>query len=390
MVTYVRISGANSTKKRRGHGPPVMVAGMIGVCLTGCEYFEAKNRIVHPTAANDTREVDARVSEDTLPLGLSPKALAEWRATKAAVSGARVVLTLGRDDHDPEVFGIVNDVAINAQGQIAVLDASAQEVRVFDADGRFSGRFGGVGDGPGEFRRASSIESLSDGRFLVSMRGRIKIFERSVESWQVSAAHDLPLVGIRNSCLAVPDRLFVSSLHPTDEHIIREVAVQGGVVTDFGLGYQDPNPAARVHLSPGSVDCVSTASGIIFAFELLPTIRLYELNGSLVWTSALVEHSVLRITEDRTTSYVRFDDAQPYDVLSSVHMVPSGRFVLLQYRRLFPNEQPELIRTYLLDRESGFGAVLGDSIPEIVDVHRHGYVTVDDVVPIVKLWDVDW
>ena len=390
MVWHARTSGESCAKKGRGHGHPVMVVGIVGVCLAACEYFETKNRIVHPTVANDTREVDAQVSEDTLPLGLSPKALAEWRATRAAVLGARVVLTLGRDDHDPEVFGVVNDVAINAQGQIAVLDASAQEVRVFDSDGRYSGRFGGVGDGPGEFRRASSIESLSDGRFLVSMRGRIKIFERSAESWQVSAAHELPLFGIKNSCLAVPDRLFVSNLHPTDEHVIREVAVQGAVVADFGLGYQDPNPVARFHLSPGLVDCVSTASGIIFGFELLPTIRLYDLTGSLVWTSALTEHAVLRITEDRTTSSVRFEDAQPYDVLSSVHMVPSGRFVLLQYRRLFPNEQPELIRTYLLDRESGFGAALGDSIPEIVDVHRHGYVTVDDVVPLVKLWRVDW
>lgn len=71
MVSYVRIGGERCTKKGRGHGHPVMVVGIIGVCLTGCEYFETKNRIVHPTAANDTREVDARVSEDTLPLGLS-------------------------------------------------------------------------------------------------------------------------------------------------------------------------------------------------------------------------------------------------------------------------------------------------------------------------------
>jgi len=106
MVSYVRIGGESCTKKGRGRGHPLMVVGIVGVCLTGCEYFETKNRTVHPTAANDTHEVDAQVSEDTLPLGLSPKALAEWRATKAAVLGARVVLTLGRDDHEPEVFGI--------------------------------------------------------------------------------------------------------------------------------------------------------------------------------------------------------------------------------------------------------------------------------------------
>ncbi|MCE2398681.1 MAG: hypothetical protein J4F34_06580 [Gemmatimonadetes bacterium] len=349
------------------------------------------NTIVHPTAANDAGQADAQVSEDTLPAGLSLEALAEWQATKAAVLGAHVVLTLGRDDHDPEMFGIVADVAINAEGQIAVLDASVDEVGVFDADGRHLGRFGGIGDGPEELRRASSIEALSDGRFLVSARGRIKIFEPSAESWQVSASYDLPLLAIQNSCLAADNRLFVSSLHPTEKHAIREVAVENGVVVaGFGSGYLDPNPAARLHLSRGLVDCVSTASGIIFGSKLLSSVRRYALDGSLVWTTALTNHSVLRITENRTTSAITFDDSQPYDVLESVHATPSGRLVLIQYTRLFPNDLPESTRTYLLDIESGVGAALRKSVPPIVDVNAHGIVTVDGLHPVVKVWSVDW
>lgn len=71
------------------------------------------------------------------------------------------------DGAGPESFGQIKGLAVDDQGRIIVLDAQAQEVRVFGADGRHLRTLGRKGEGPGEFADANGIMLAPDGRLWV-------------------------------------------------------------------------------------------------------------------------------------------------------------------------------------------------------------------------------
>ena len=52
-------------------------------------------------------------------------------------------------------FGTIGSLAADSRDNIYVLDASSQEIQVFDSEGAFLRTLGGAGEGPGEFRFAA-------------------------------------------------------------------------------------------------------------------------------------------------------------------------------------------------------------------------------------------
>lgn len=65
-----------------------------------------------------------------------------------------------------------------SSGHIAALNSGSNEVFIFAPDGQLRLRIGGDGDGPGEFRRASSMVSFSEDSLAVldNRRGRLSVF----------------------------------------------------------------------------------------------------------------------------------------------------------------------------------------------------------------------
>ncbi len=62
-------------------------------------------------------------------------------------------LRLGRlEGSGPDVFGDIQDIAVDLGGNIYAVDAGWEEVRVFGRQGRYLRRMAGEGDGPGEKR----------------------------------------------------------------------------------------------------------------------------------------------------------------------------------------------------------------------------------------------
>lgn len=61
------------------------------------------------------------------------------------------------DGADHETFGFIADVAVDAHGNILVLDRSTFDIRWFDSTGKYRGRGGRKGAGPGEFVGPSSL-----------------------------------------------------------------------------------------------------------------------------------------------------------------------------------------------------------------------------------------
>lgn len=64
-------------------------------------------------------------------------------------------------------FGRVSSVDLDREGRLHVLDRLSGTVTVWDTAGRRLRSFGGLGDGPGEFRSPTSVHVLDDGRVAV-------------------------------------------------------------------------------------------------------------------------------------------------------------------------------------------------------------------------------
>lgn len=80
-------------------------------------------------------------------------------------------------------FGQIAGLALDDSGRIHILDFQTQEVRIFGEDGSHERTIGGLGNGPGEFRRASGLSFGPDGNLVVwdPGAGRFTTFSRQGE-----------------------------------------------------------------------------------------------------------------------------------------------------------------------------------------------------------------
>lgn len=63
----------------------------------------------------------------------------------------------GGDEADDLLFGLITDVAVDAEGNSYVLDKQLAEITVFSPGGELLRRFGREGEGPGEFRQPHTL-----------------------------------------------------------------------------------------------------------------------------------------------------------------------------------------------------------------------------------------
>jgi hypothetical protein len=87
-----------------------------------------------------------------------------WRAARIELVED---LTIGVGSTDPNyMFYQARDIAVDAEGNIYLLDGGNHRVQVFDPDGRFSRSFGREGQGPGEFMQPLATALLGERLFV--------------------------------------------------------------------------------------------------------------------------------------------------------------------------------------------------------------------------------
>ena len=109
-------------------------------------------------------------------------AAAAWKGSEAQVDGKLVVknpaeaidppMTIkleesfrlgGWEGGEDEFFGVIAAIIEDAQGNLYVLDAQLNEIKIYDADGAYLRTIGREGEGPGEFRGAGGLFWLPNG-----------------------------------------------------------------------------------------------------------------------------------------------------------------------------------------------------------------------------------
>ena len=326
------------------------------------------NEVARPDATDAPPADTAVISTDSLPRGLSEEALREWRAVRDALVGARSTLGIGDHQEGPAVFGEITDVAIDAAGNILVLDGQAVRVSVFDTEGAFLGSFGGRGDGPQELREPRHFALLGEDHIVLPIPGRIKVFRGKEGQWRLENLIALS-VATNDVCSTSDDRLLVAAWQEEGNTVVHEIS-GAGIVSSFGTGYPSDEWLLQFLQSEGLVACLDRPTRIAHAFKYASLVRLFLPDGSLLWNAALSDHTPMEIAT--TPGSVSMSVPDDYDLLASIHGTPSGHIVL-QYAHRRAGIDPRL-RTYLVDAATGFGALLSEDLPSIKFIGLESYV----------------
>ncbi len=332
---------------------------------------------LHPTEENAPPPDAIALTDDTVPPSLSGGPLERWLNARERLTGARTVARFGSEEEGPELFGEVRDARVDQDGRLVVLDYQARSVRFFGPGGDYLHGFGEYGEGPMEWKTAYGLELLGPNRLAVFVGGRrAKVFVHEAGEWQLDSIVGLP-VSMNDNC-ALGDRLFLHGFlaRPADEHtLFYEISALGSPnIVRHGRGYQDDFFMVRAGLSEGGIACVPALDQVVFAFQMLPSVRSYSgASGELLWTAYVENYIQQEIHVDPAKGAMKFFHGLPNDYLATVLAMRSGH-VVLQYQRYGEMSDLKAVRTYLLDPATGRGSLISEDLPPIESFYEGGYV----------------
>jgi hypothetical protein len=116
------------------------------------------------------------VISDSAGVELVSSQAPQWTDDTRYRISTRPDISIGGLDDDPLTsFGRVPDATRLSDGRVVVLEAQAQELRVFDPSGAPVTTWGGPGEGPGEFSRPRSLFRLPGDTVVVFDRGARRV-----------------------------------------------------------------------------------------------------------------------------------------------------------------------------------------------------------------------
>lgn len=323
--------------------------------------------IRHPTAESipDADQV-AHVIPETGPIDEGARSLVDRLSRSAEVL---VVGVLEGEVH--EMFGQIEDLVTDTEGNLYVLDARNSVVRVFDSRGEYVRHYGAPGEGPGEFRAPTALAIDRANRLLVADRiRRITAFSR--ENGSVVATMTLQ-DGPLDLCVSAT-RIYIHTAGSEHGDVVHAVDTTGAYLHSFGSGYQFGGTLAREDLSRGSLTCSHHTDDVMFTFRYVPVMRRHSSQGEIKWTSSLSDFNPMRITEDASTHTLTYSGNEGVsDVMHHLTFMDETDYVLVQVLRRTPESIQERreyaeILTYVVNLETGAGGYVGNELPPVYAV----------------------
>ena len=332
--------------------------------------YSAQTRI-HPTAGSipevsDPNFVLHASVEDGM--GLGP----DYFATKAIVD----TVTIGAAEGEwYEMFGTIQDIAVDPSGQIFVLDQDLAEILIFNSDGTFLSSFGSPGAGPGELISPQRLALADSGKMAIVIGGRkTSIFEqdenghfRYRNSFPKGALHGCAMNGY--VYLLKPDRTGSSS--------IRKYTLRGEEIKSFGYAYESNHPSVTIFIAAdGMLACNEEANAVSLVVRYIPVVFGYSGDGELLWRVRLADVVPPQLKQ-RGRGRIGFpplSKGQSYLLESFVDF--EGQFNLVYMTQVddgqkipLNNGQRTPIHLYQINPLTGRGHYAGDA-PIVDAIHR--------------------
>lgn len=224
------------------------------------------------------------------------------------------------DGPEAYVLGRIADVELDAEGRIYILDRHANELRLYDAGGRYLHRVGGPGTGPGRYRRVQAVAVASDRVYVSDISRRVEIYRVAGDSLIHLESVSLDMAAL--ALCVVGDTLVVQG--PTTRPggaTVHLFDSSGRRLTQFAQLYRS-NALVAYELSRAHMACATDPRRIALATGL-GDVRLYDQAGALQWVATVADYRHPIISADQNEYSVRMP-SDGWHRVYGVAFLPSG------------------------------------------------------------------
>lgn len=288
------------------------------------------------------------------------------RAQVAAqdISGGRPVLEIGDAYRsEEEAFGFIGTIEVGPRGDIFVLDHFAKYVSWFGPDGRFRGRIGRSGAGPGEFLdlRSMAIDARNRLHVYDIRNNRISVY--SIDDSIARYIEDQRLPERAHGICTIGERRFV--LLARRDTVLHELDASGRISRSFGAAERPDNDVARrmasslptvqFYYNQAMMTCDAATGTIVLLHEQVPIVRAFSIDGGLRWRALLADYHGRELYRSPMGNGfgVRIDeDYGDAHAGAAVAVAPNGRVVVTLWRGS-PEDREGSIEARILDLSTG-------------------------------------
>jgi len=361
----------------------IIIFGLSKVVLAQKTIHPTQNILSNKAILNTINRDDEKLTNKEVNINLSMLA--------HDFMNAREEFRLGLiEGKDYEMFGLIADVDIGSNGDIFVLDARYNDVRVYNTKGDFIQSFGGAGQGPTEFIEAQALSIANDtGLIYVADRhAKIKIFRTIGGKYELRKILELEYAP-EDLCI-MEGEIYVQGINFSDEHIIHVYDMSGNITRSFGELYNSSNPVVKYSLSAGPVACLSNY--ILHQSTNMPYIDVYNIDGILHGVIKFNDFHPMNIIEEDTS--ITFDPGEVFDLMSQVTPIGSNYF-LVQISRTTKktreeHKEYETIYTYIVSATTWEGIYIGTRLPRILKIDDDRlYAAINSPFPQLIIYKLD-
>ncbi len=234
--------------------------------------------------------------------GSSDQASSLYSEGKVPIAGNLVpdgtlpLVTIGVIDGDDEqTMGEITDMVITPDGGVIILDRLGPDLRWFGPDGRFRGRTGNRGRGPGEFLEAFDLLIGQEGEILV-VDGPLRktaVFATGPEGLTLVEARPLGRWG--NQLCVLDSGLLVWNIKLEDDAFLHRMNPNGETMLSFGELVRETPPEvvaatgrdASTVQNHGHLWCDPTEDMYYVLHSAIPWLRAFDRSGTEVWRTVL-------------------------------------------------------------------------------------------------------
>ncbi|HEU5050673.1 MAG TPA: 6-bladed beta-propeller [Gemmatimonadales bacterium] len=276
----------------------------------------------HPDPAYIVREIPAA---DTVHILSAGREAQPWQEPAPGDAVRFGVL----DGAEHEVLGGVDAVVTGPDGKIFILDRRSAVVRVLGADGRYLGRVGRSGRGPGDFFHPGAMAVDAHGFLYVGdLLRRVQRFRPTTRGFELDTVLQ---TGVSALGLCLIDSLVVlHGVNPGEPGVVHLFDQRGRKLRSFGEVYRSPSRILNHQFSQGKVACLERSRRVAFTPDNggLVSLRIFDLEGR---TRRIVAAPGLQsniVTEAENEGYSVRLSPDGNHVVTGLLQTPDGRLLL--------------------------------------------------------------
>lgn len=338
------------------------------VLFVSCE--NSTSKIIHPTEANlfNQEEISYSIRQDTASSNI------ELRKIAHDIRKAELSMELGFGDN---ILGKVVDASFN-DNLIYLLDEQKMNVSVYNVDGEYISSTARKGRGPGELISPEAIIAFENYLFILNNHYDVQIYKSNSTEYE---PYDQLNLRIRPDDICLNNgRLIVNTLPISDESSnlqesknisVFEIEDFETETCKFGSMYTSDSWFAKMHMSMGGIGCSPKSNAVIQYFRNIGQLTGYHTNGEIKWKSKFEDFNHLQLIEqagvlgpDRNNPQNDFDSIENVAYINDQHFI-----VQIFNRELVDDRYKTIIKTYVIDFDSGEGVFVSSDIPKIIGVN---------------------